>query len=415
MILRDRVSRTFFSALALLLVPFALLATDWPQWRGPNRDGMSSESNWVANWPAEGPKKLWERKVGVGYSSMSVSKGRIYTLGNTDDVDTIWCLDAGTGAPIWKYDYPCAAKDPNGFNGTRCTPTVDGDRVYTMSRHGHLFCLETSTGKVLWAKNAVTDLAGLEPRHGDDGKNEGWGFAGSPLIEKDLVLVEAGGTNGSSVVALNKMNGALAWKNGNDIAGYASFIAFDLDGQRCFTQFSADHLVVRRMKDGSELWRHPWKTSYGVNAATPIIHNNEIFISSAYGYGCTLLKVSAAGCKEVWRNKNMKNHVNSCVLVNGYLYGFDESELKCLDWNTGEVKWSNRNYGKGSLICADGKFIVFGQGGRLGVIQPGPAECKELCSFQALRGENTWASPVLANGRLYVRNLDTLLALDVKQ
>jgi len=169
------------------------------------------------------------------------------------------------------------------------------------------------------------------------------------------------------------------------------------------------------MKDGSELWRHPWKTSYGVNAATPIIHNNQIFISSAYGFGCALLKVSASSCQEIWRNKNMKNHVNSCVLVDGYLYGFDESELKCLDWNTGEVKWSNRNYGKGSLICADGTFIVFGQGGKLGVVQPSPAECKEVCSFQALRGENTWASPVLANGRLFVRNLDTLLALDVKK
>jgi hypothetical protein len=168
------------------------------------------------------------------------------------------------------------------------------------------------------------------------------------------------------------------------------------------------------MKDGSELWRSPWKTDYAVNAATPIIEGDQIFISSGYGYGCALLKITAKGVTEVWRNKNMRNHVNSCVLVDGFLYGYDENELKCLDWKTGGVKWATREYGKGALMVADGKLILYGQSGKLGLAGISPDAFKPISSFQALIGKNTWASPVLANGRIYVRSLDKLAAFDVK-
>jgi outer membrane protein assembly factor BamB len=398
---------------ATLCLSHSALGADWPQWRGPNRDGISAEKGWQTAWSAEGPKRLWEQKVGAGYSSMSVSEGRVYTMGNTNDVDLVSCFNAETGAPVWQHAYACLAKDPNGFQGTRGTPTIDQDRVYTVSRHGHLFCLDAKTGKVKWTKNLVKDLAGREPMH-SGGKNEGWGFAGSPLIEKQLVLVEAGG-DGSSVVALNKLTGEPAWKTGTDQAGYASLMALDVEGQRCFFQFAGEDLILRRMKDGSELWRYPWKTSYGVNSATPIIHDHHVFISSGYGFGCALGKISLKGFEEVWRNKNMKNHVNSCVLVDGYLYGFDEGELKCVDWKTGEVKWGHRSYGKGSLIFSDGKLLLYGDKGKLGLAEATSAGFKELASFQALTGQNTWAHPVLANGRIYARNLDTLAAFDVKK
>jgi len=404
---------TFSIILAASCGAIPTLAADWQQWRGPNRDGLSSEKGWQSSWPAEGPKRLWENPVGIGYSSMSVSGGKVFTMGNTNDVDVVSAFDAETGKPLWKHAYPCAAKDPNGFLGTRSTPTVDGDRLYTVSRHGHFFCLEAKTGKILWSKNIVKDLGGREPMHGG-GKNEGWGFSGSPLIEGPLVLVEAGG-EGCSVVALNKSTGDLVWKNGNDGAGYASLMALDVDGQRCVMQFAVEDLILRQMKDGAELWRHSWKTSYGVNAATPVIHDHQVFISSGYGFGCALGKFSLKGFEEVWRNKNMKNHVNSCVLVGDYLYGFDENDLKCLDWKTGDVKWANKNYGKGSLVCADGKLILFGQGGKLGVAEATPSGFKELSAFQALTGQNTWAHPVLANGRLFARNLDTLAAFDIKK
>jgi outer membrane protein assembly factor BamB len=168
------------------------------------------------------------------------------------------------------------------------------------------------------------------------------------------------------------------------------------------------------MKDGGELWRVPWKTSYGVNAATPAMHGNRMFLSSGYNYGCALFQVSLAGPKELWRNKNMRNHVNSCVWLKDSLYGYDESDLKCLDARTGEVKWSTGAYGKGALMAADGKLILYGQTGKLGLAEATPEGFKEICGFQALSGHDTWANPVLANGRLYVRSLDKLAAFDVK-
>jgi len=388
----------------ILQCPRGANADDWAQWRGPNRDGISKETGWLTQWPADGPKKLWEAAVGVGYSTMSVSKGRVYTMGNVDNTDRISCFDAETGKLVWKHEYPCDAKDPNGYHGTRCTPTVDGNRVYTLSRHGDFFCLDAETGQVIWSKNFKKDFEGETPK---------WGFAGSPFIEKDWVLTEVSGS-GASVVAFDKATGAVVWKNGDDRAGYSSLIAYDNGGERCLAQFSTDHIIGRRMKDGSELWRTSWKTSYGVNAATPIIAGDEMFLSSGYNYGCALLKVSPEGATEVWRNKNMRNHVNSCVLLNGYLYGYDDNELKCLDWKSGEVKWATKDYGKGALMAADGKLILWGQNGLLGLAEISPEAFKQITSFQALGGKNTWASPVLANGRIYVRNLDTMAGFDVK-
>jgi outer membrane protein assembly factor BamB len=397
-------------------------AEDWPQWRGPNRDGLSKETGWLAQWPAEGPKKLWEGNVGIGYSSFSVAKGRLYTMGNVAENDIVFCFDAETGKLKWKHEYPCASRDPNGYHGTRCTPTVDGDYAYTLSRQGNFFCLETATGAVKWSKDFRKEFGGEPPT---------WGFAGSPLIEKKWVLTEAGGRNGASVIAFDKETGEVIWKAGNDGAGYGSLIALTLGEERCFLQFSKDNLICRRMKNGSEMWRLPWPTSYGVNATTPIIEGDSIFISTGYGFGCARLKVSPTGVEGIWpdkplqgvppnkmkewTNKNMRNHVNSCVLVDGYLYGYDENDLKCLDWKTGEVKWSTNTYGKGSLMYADGKLILYGVSGKLGVAEATPEAFKEISSFKPWTGKDTWANPVLANGRIYIRNLDKMLALDVKK
>ena len=342
--------------------------------------------------------------MGIGYSSMSVSKGQVYTMGNVSETDYVYCFDAESGKPKWKHGYPCLSKDPNGYLGTRCTPTVDGDLVYSVSRAGNFFCLATASGAVKWSKDFKKDFGSEAPM---------WGFAGSPLIEKDWVVCEAGAS--ASVVAFNKLNGQIVWKAGSDRPGYGSLVAFDLGGERCLLQFSSENLICRKMKDGAEMWRTPWKTSYGVNATTPIIQGNEVFLSTGYGYGCGLIKMSPTGAEEVWRNKNMRNHVNSCVLHDGFLYGFDESELKCLDWRSGEVKWGAKGYGKGSLILADGKLILYGQSGKLGLAEATPAAFKETCGFQPLTGKDTWGSPVLANGRIYVRSIDKLVALDVKK
>jgi len=378
-------------------------AEEWPRWRGPNFDGISKESGWLATWPADGPRQLWKVNIGGGYSSVSVSQNRLYTLGNTADTDTVYALDATSGKELWKHAYPCPAKDPNGYHGPRVTPTVDGDRVYTLSRHGHLFCLDAASGKVIWSKEFAKDYGAKTPT---------WGFAGSPLIEGNWLISEVGG-NGSSIVAFGKRTGAEVWKAGSDPVAYSSIVPFDQAGQRCLAVLSAAGIVGRSAKDGKELWRHPWKTSYDVNAATPIVQDGKVFVSSGYNTGGALIDFAGPAPKVVWQNKKMRNHVATCVLWKGHLYGFDENQFKCLAWATGEEKWAEGAYGKGNLFLAGDKFIVYSDKGRVAVVEPSPGACKEIAGFQVLGGKDTWAVPVLANGRLYCRSQQDLVCLDV--
>ncbi len=390
--------------LALLASLLSATADDWPRWRGVNFDGISKENNWLKAWPESGPKQLWKADLGVGWSSVSVANGRLYTMGNTEEVDSVFCFDAVTGQLAWQHQYDCSSKDPNGYPGPRVTPTVDGDRVYSLSRHGHLFCLDAATGKVIWSKELPKDYGAKVPT---------WGFSGSPLIEGAWVIVEAG-AKGASIIAFDKKTGAEAWKAGDDGVGYSSVIPFDQAGQRCLAVFSGAGIVGRSAKDGKELWRHPWKTSYDVNAATPIVKDGQVFISSGYNKGCALVDFREGSAKVVWEHKKMRNHVGTCVLLDGHLYGFDEGAFKCLDWATGEEKWSSPKYGKGSLMLAGDRFIVFSDKGRVAVVEPAATELKELCGYQALTGKDAWAAPVLANGRLYCRAGKDLVCLDVK-
>lgn len=384
---------------------------DWPRWRGPLVNGISSETGWVTTWPESGPPRIWQAKVGMGYSTVSISQGRLYTMGNTDDQDSVYCLDAKTGKEIWKHIYPCKQKDPNGYHGTRGTPTVDGQRVYTVSREGHLFCLNTEDGKVIWSKNYVTDFKSPIPR---------WGFATSPLVEGERLIVEPGAP-GASVVAFNKADGKAVWQSGDDAASYSSPVAYTLDGVRCVAVVNAKFIVGRRMQDGKELWRYPWETSYDINAATPVIEGNKVFVSSGYNHGAILLQIGNDGApKKLWENSNMRNHVDTCVLWQGCLLGFDDNskELRCLDFQTGDIKWAQKGYGKGSLMMAGGKAILYSDRGLVAVAEVSPAGFKELARYQALeakapQGRDTWASPVLSNGRLYCRSLEDLVCLDL--
>jgi outer membrane protein assembly factor BamB len=399
----------------LLLLVISLqtpaVADDWPRYHGPDHTGISKETGWLSAWPAEGPKKLWETNVGVGYSSCSVSKGRLYTMGNVAEKDIVFCIDAETGAPVWKHEYPCPSKDHDGYEGTRSTPTVDEDRVYTLSRQGDFFCLDAAKGSVLWSKDLRKDFGGVPPL---------WGYAESVLVEKDWVLVMPGG-KGASVVALDKKTGTVVWKAGNDEAAYSSLVPFDLNGERVLAVNVKNAFVILRMKDGTEVMRTPWQVGPGINVATPVVDGDKVFLSGGYNAGCVLLQITKDGLKDIWRNKNMRNHVNTCVLWNGALYGYDENELRCLDYKTGEVKWSEKAYGKGSVMLADGKLILFGMNCLLGLAEPTTAGYKEIARVQLSPGDTTfksgrmaWAVPVLANGRLYCRCLDKLIALDLK-
>ena len=400
-------------ALAGLVLPAgAAWAEDWPQWRGPNRDGISQEKGWSATWPAEGPNAVWRADVGIGYGTVSISQGRLYAMGNTDDTDTVYCLDANTGSVVWKHSYPCPAKDPNGYPGPRCTPTTDGGRVYALSRQGELFCLDAASGKVNWSKDYRKDFSAKVPT---------WGYSTSPLVEGNLLIVETSGA-GASVVALDKETGKVAWQAGDDATAYSSPVAFSQKGERWLAVFTAPALVVRRVKDGTEVARYAWKTSWDVNAATPIVADGKVFISSGYNKGCALLELGDGELKAAWENKLMRNHANSCVLWKGHLYGFDESELKCVDIASGEVKWGEKKYSKGSLMLADGKLILYSNRAKLGLAEATPEGYKELAYAAVIQqkeyprgtSKDSWGAPVLANGKIYCRSLDDLVCLDVK-
>ncbi len=381
-------------------------AADWHQWRGPNRDGISTEKGWVSVWPEGGPKVLWKTSVGVGYSTVSVSGGRVYTMGNAEKIDTVYCLDANTGDEVWKYSYRCATES-GGHPGPASTPTVDGKYVYTLSREGHFFCFDADSGKVIWSKH-VKDFGAKSPE---------WDFASSSLASGKMIIVDVGIT-----LALDKSTGNLIWKTKdygdawnikNYGGGYSSPFAFQLNGSQRLAVFNSSGLVILNPENGQELLLQPWKTSYNVNAVTPIISGDKVFISSGYNVGCALVQVSGDKPTVIWQNKDMRNHFNSCVLWEGHLYGFDESELKCLDFQTGEVKWSQKGLGKGSLMLADGKLIIMGDKGDLVIAEASPEGFKEISRAKVLSGL-CWTVPVLSGGKLYCRNHPgDLVCLDV--
>ena len=371
----------------------AAAGNDWPNWRGPDRSGISAESGWKTKWPDKGPKRLWRASVGKGFSSFAVAGGRAYTMGNADGKDTVFCFDAKTGEVLWKYSYACEAGSEH--YGTRATPTVDGNYVYTHSRQGHLYCLTADTGKKVWSRQ-------LREEYGVQlGK---WALACSPVIVGDKLILDAG-----MVLAFNKKTGKLIWKSKKVKAGYATPSVFKQGAAGRLACFNAAGLAILDLKTGKTLMTYPWKTAYDVNAATPIVSGGKVFISSGYRVGCALIDISGEGPKVLWRNKNMSNHCNSCVLYKGYIYGFNgnvggRGRLTCLDPKTGKVKWSERGMGTGSVMIADGKLIVMGERGDLVVAEASPAKFKALARAAKVLGGICWTTPVLSNGRIYCRN-----------
>ena len=396
-------TRNLTALAALLVLSPSLRADDWPHWRGPARDGISSEKGWSRTWPDGGPKRLWERNVGISCSSLAVAGDRAYTMGNRDNQDTVYALDAATGGIVWQYSYACPL-DPNMFEGgSGATPAVDGDRLYTVSRAGHLHCLNLADGKPVWTKHLAKDLGGKTPT---------WGYSGSALVLGDMVILDVGAPGGSTV-ALDKKTGATVWRSGDDGAGYATVAPFTRGGRQLLASFNAFGLVIRDAAKGGEIARHPWKTSYDVNSAMPVIDGDRFFISSGYNKGAALLQFTGAAFKPLWESRKMRNHFNSSVLWKGHLYGFDESALVCMAFDSGETKWKKDGLGKGSLMLADGQLIVLGERGDLVIAPASPDAYTETARAKVL-GKRCWVVPVLANGRLYCKNNEgDVVCLDV--
>ena len=406
----------------LLLLTAAAQAADWPQWRGPQRDGISSETGLLQSWSADGPAVQWRTRLGNGFSGISIANGRVFTMFARGADEFAICLDAETGAERWRHRTGPYYKETQGGDGPRSTPTVEGEIVYVLGATGKLFALAAASGAPIWEKDLVAEFDSEVPK---------WGFSTSPLIEDDLLLVEAGGRDGNFVVdmvidrktavtavALDKATGATAWTALHEKMSYSSPIAFTAAGARQLAYFTAYSLTGLAPEDGRVYWRYPYKTRYDVSAATPIfIPPNRLFISTGDDNGGVVLQIKSHGdslaIEPVWQNKKMKNHFGTSVLYDNHLYGFDNAILKCLDAHTGQEKWKTRGYGKGTLLVADGQLIVLGEEGQLGLVEATPAGFREKTKAQVLNGR-CWTMPSLADGRLYVRDESEIVCLNVQ-
>jgi outer membrane protein assembly factor BamB len=395
--------------LVLLQAGAAALSADWPQFRGPSRNGISEETGLLTSWPGTGPPQIWRRGLGEGYSGLSVVGDRLYTLYGTPEDEMVGCFEAATGRTIWTRRLDEFREDSQG-GGPRATPTVHEGLVHVLGARAVLATLNASTGDLVWRRDLRREFGARVPR---------WGASSSPLVEGNLVIVDAGGGPGKSLVALDRRTGRTHWTAHSDRPGYSAPLSAEIHGVRQILSFAGTSLVAVAARDGAVLWTVPWETSYDVNAATPIfMPPDKVFVSSSYDTGAAVFRVLREGTGfsvvEVWRSRVMKNHFNSSVAWKGHLYGFDDGTLKCVDAATGEERWSQRGFAKGSLLLADGHLIVLGERGTLALVEATPEAYREKGRAQVLEGR-TWTMPALAGGRLYLRNQTDMLALDLTQ
>lgn len=392
-------------------------AGDWPQFRGPNRDDVCGETGLLQDWPKGGPNLLWKATgLGAGFSTVAVVGERLYTGGDRGDSSFVSACNLADGKVLWSTRLGKAgAPGWGGFAGTRATPTVAGKLLFIVSQWGDLACLDTETGHLLWHKDLTADFGGQRPE---------WGFSESPLVDGDKVMVTPGGAQGL-VVALNKLTGELIWqsKGITDAAHYSSLIVAEIDGVRQYIQLTGQSVVGLAPEDGKVLWRAPRKGQTAV-ISSPVYSDGEVYVSSSYGIGCNAFKVSRGNgefsAQQLYATKGMLNQHGGVVKVGDFLYGYsDDKGWTCQNFKSGEVKWQEKTrLGKGSLVYADGRLYLRQEdkAGTVALIEASAAGYQEHGRFDQpeLSGKNTWAHPVVAQGRLFLRDGDLLFCYDVK-
>jgi outer membrane protein assembly factor BamB len=406
------------TALVLLVAgTLSATASDWPQWRGPKRDGISTETGLLKKWPDGGPPLAWKATgLGGGHSTVAISKGRIFTAGDRGDSGFVTALNEADGKAVWsaKLGKP-GAPGWGGFAGPRATPTIDGERLYTVDQWGEMVCLSTADGKEIWRKDYIKDFGSSRPE---------WGFSESPLVDDDQVIVTPGGEKGA-MAALKKDTGAVIWRSTDftDGAHYSSVNIATIGGVKQYVQLTSENVVGIAPKDGKVLWKAKRKGATAV-IPDPIVRDSMVYVTSGYGAGCNLFNVTSSGGKfsttQVYANKVMVNHVGGVVLVKDAVYGFSDGKgWTCQDLKTGEAKWQEKSQiGKGSIVYADGCLYLRHEEkkGTIALIEASDAGWKELGRFDQPErtDKNSWAPPVIANGKLYIRDQDLLLCFDVK-
>jgi outer membrane protein assembly factor BamB len=403
----------------------AALATagDWPQWRGPQRTGVSQETGLLQQWPKDGPKLVWHRDgVGEGYATPAVAGSRIFLLSNRGmDNEFVQALGADDGKPVWttrlgnvgnpdqQPPYPMA----------RSTPTVDGERLYAFSSDGDLACLETATGKLIWQKNVRREFGGVPGR---------WAYAESPLIDGDVLMVTPGGAE-ATLVALNKRTGELIWKSavpGGDAAGYASAIATQAAGRKQYVQFLDKGLVGVDAKTGKFLWRYTQTSGGPANIATPVARDAYVYSTNARRFGGGLVQLIATSdgvtAEQVYFERDVPNSLGGQVLLGDTLYGTNPQGAVAAEFLTGKIRWQAPGVGPGSVFYADGRLYIHGEAGEVALVEATPEAYREHGRFTPVNRpkrrdnrERAWSYPVVANGRLYLRDLGSLWCYDVKR
>ncbi len=409
--------RPVLSSLALTLsltLVTAAPATDWPVFHGPDGSNKSPDTGLLREWPDGGPELAWQVDgLGEGYATVSVADGLVYTSGNKNDQTMVIALDL-EGNVVWQK--PNGGPWTGSFPGTRGTPTIDGDRLYHESPIGNVICMNAKTGEEIWSLNILDKFAG---------KNIKWALAESVIIDGPRAIVCPFGDK-ASIVALDKMTGEVVWtsESTGDMAGYSTPALFEYEGLRMVVTMNQKAVVGVDADSGKLLFRHPHETKYDVNALLPVFHDGQIFVASGYGSGAQMIKLTVEGknvsAEQVWENKKFDNHHGGVILQDGFLYGTNfRGQWMCVDWKTGETKWSEKGIGKGSVSFADGLLYGFNerQNDRtVGLIKPNPEAYEEISRFQIPEGGkgNSWAHPVIIGGRLYLRHGDFLFVYDVE-
>ncbi len=392
-------------------------SAEWPQFLGPDRNGVASETGLLEKWPADGPKEVWRAKGGVGMSGLAISRGRLLTLVQREGQQWLIALDAARGKPIWQTAVASEYRNEMG-NGPRATPAIAGDRVLVYTGEGILAAVNFADGAVLWSHD-------LPKEH--KGKPADYGMACSPLVVGERVIVQLG-TPQAAVVAYDIPNGKLAWKAGSDPAGYSSPALLDVAGRKQVVAFTGGSVLGLSPEDGKVLWRHPYETDFECNIATPLAVKGQVFVSSGENHGCVLLAIKPSGeafeAEEAWSSQGagsvLRNEWQTSVLLDGYLYGFDNvgsagpvTHLTCVEAATGKRVWQQPRFGKGNLIAADGKLFIATMKGELVVVRASPETFEEL--GRGVVCGATRQAPALAGGLLYVRDDKEIVCLDVRE
>jgi outer membrane protein assembly factor BamB len=388
--------------------------TDWASWYGPDGDRISHEKNIRKDW-SKGLKKVWEVDYlcqgsgSASWSSPVIQGNRLVVCGRDTENDLIFCLNPDDGSLIWYQSYPAKAKTNHG-SGPRATPFIDNDKVYTFGRSGDLACLSLGDGQLLWRKN-VTDEGGEEPM---------WGHSSSPFVLDSLVIVQGGGT--CRVIAYDKNSGDVIWKSGNGVAGYAAFKLINIENSQSLLAFHGTGLSAINVQDGKELWNIKWRTDYDMNATTPVVIDDRVFITSGYGTGGMLLRVNAKMADSLWRSENFASIHSDPYIIDGYIYGYsgdswqNRGAFKCINLNSGEEKWSTNEVGWGTTILVDGYLLTCDIKGNIFLINPRPEESEMVTSLSSAMGDikgPVWANPVVSNGHLYLRYKQNLICYDI--